>query len=83
MSEFHIEVVRLGPISKHPDADSLSITSVYGDPITGEGGYPCIMKTGTFNEGDLVTYVPVDSMAPLDNPHFEFLAKSQSPRTLD
>lgn len=29
MSEFHVEVVRVGKVEKHPNADSLSITKVY------------------------------------------------------
>lgn len=38
MSEFHVEVVRVGPVTKHPNADTLSITNIHG-------GYPVIMRT--------------------------------------
>lgn len=68
MSEFQIEVVQLGPIRKHENADSLSITDVYG-------GYPCIIKTGTFNEGDKAVYIPVDALVPVAHPDFAFLSK--------
>lgn len=57
MSEFHVEVVRVGAIEKHPNADSLSITKVHG-------GYPVIFRTGDFAEGQLAVYVPVDSIVP-------------------
>lgn len=68
MSEFYVEVVRIGKVEKHPNADSLSITQVHG-------GYPCIIKTGDFVEGDLAAYIPVDALVPTDRPMFAFLAK--------
>ena len=69
MSEFHVEVVQIGKIEKHPNADSLSITHVHG-------GYPCIFRTGQFSEGDLAAYIPVDTTVPVSDPRFAFLAKS-------
>ncbi len=66
VGEFHVEVVRIGPVSKHPDADTLSLTMV-------RGGYPVIMRTGDFAEGDLAVYVPVDAVVPADDPRWEFL----------
>src|SRR4051812_24887017 len=68
MSEFHVEVVRLGAIEPHPNADSLSITRVHG-------GYPVIIRTGEFRTGDLAVYVPVDSGGPADEPRFAFLGE--------
>jgi len=65
MSEFHIEVVRIGEITKHPDADTLGITKV--------ADYPAIVRLGEFKPGDLVVYIPVDSLCP-DNEKFYFLA---------
>jgi RNA ligase (TIGR02306 family) len=67
MSEFHVEVVRIGPVEKHPNADSLSITQIHG-------GYPCIFRTGEYQEGDLAVYVPIDSICP-NNERFAFLEK--------
>jgi RNA ligase (TIGR02306 family) len=61
MSEFHVNVVRLTNVSKHPNADSLYIAKIHG-------GYPIIFKGkehgGAFSEGDLAVYIPVDSMVP-------------------
>lgn len=65
MSEFHVEVVRIGLVEKHANADSLSITKIHG-------GYPVIFRTGEYNEGDLATYVPVDSIVP-DTETWKFL----------
>ena len=67
-SEFHVEVVKLGKIVPLPNSDTLSITDVLG-------GYPSIIKTGTFQEGDLAVYVPIDSLVPTDRPEFAFLAR--------
>lgn len=64
MSEFHVRVVKLGKIEKHPNADKLSITDVEG--------YPVIIKNGNFKEGDLAVYIPVDSIVP-DRPEWAFL----------
>lgn len=66
MSEHHIEVVRLGPVEKHENADTLAVTLVHG-------GYPCIVRIGEFSEGDLAVYVPVDAVVPVDHPRFAFL----------
>ncbi len=68
MSEFHIEIVQVGKIEKHPNADSLSVTSVFD--------YPVIIKTGDFLEGDLAVYIPVDSICP-ETPVFSFLKHSR------
>lgn len=68
MSEFHVTAVRLGPVEKHPDADTLAITKVHG-------GYPCIVRLGEYAEGDLATYIPVDSIVDTRRAEFAFLAK--------
>jgi RNA ligase (TIGR02306 family) len=73
MSEFHVRVVELGPVTKHPNADSLSLTTVGG-----EGGYPVILRTGEFHEGDRAVYVPVGAAVPLDDPRWSFLANPGS-----
>lgn len=65
MSEFHVEVVRLGEIRKHENADTLGITKVRD--------YPVIVRLGELNPGDLAVYVPVDSVVPGDDPRWEFL----------
>ena len=69
MSEFHVELVRIGAVSKHPNADALMLTSIHG-------GYPVVFRTGDFSEGDLAVYLPVDSVAP-DTEQFAFLGSSR------
>lgn len=64
MSEFRVTVVKLGPISPHPNADRLSVGQVFG--------YPVVFRTGDFSEGDLVAHIPVDSVVP-EEPHWDFL----------
>jgi RNA ligase (TIGR02306 family) len=68
LSEFHVEAVRIGEVTKHPNADSLSITNVHG-------GYPVVFRTGDFQPGDLAVYVPVDAVVPTSDPRFAFLGK--------
>ncbi len=66
MSEFHIQVVKLGKIEKHPNADTLSTSLIHG-------GYPVIMQTGLHKEGDLVVYVPEGALVPGDDPRWAWL----------
>jgi len=68
MSEFQVRVVQIGAIERHPNADNLSITR-----IGGEGGYPVILRTGEFREGDKAVYVPVTAVVPADDPRWSFL----------
>lgn len=65
MSEFHVTVVRLGPLTSHPNADTLNITKVYD--------YQVITKKDGFKEGELVVYVPIDSVVP-DTQEWHWLA---------
>jgi len=74
MSTFRVPVVKLGKIGKHPNADSLSITTVEG--------CPCIFRTGDFNEGDLAVYIPVDAVVPEHVPGTEFLGSKRRIRAV-
>jgi RNA ligase (TIGR02306 family) len=65
MSEFKVEVVRVGQIYKHENADTLSITTV-------NEGYPVVFRTGDFREGELAVYLPIDSIVP-DTEQWAFL----------
>lgn len=65
MSEFHIKVVRVGPVEKHPNADTLGVTRVFD--------YPVIVRLSETLEGSLAVYVPVDSLVPADDPRWAFL----------
>ena len=76
MSEFNVVVTQLGKIGKHPNADNLEITQVHG-------GYPCIIKAGSFKQGDLAAYIPIDAMVSIEDERFSFLGNSQSPKSID
>jgi RNA ligase (TIGR02306 family) len=69
MSNFRVPVVQIGKIGKHPNADSLSITTVEG--------CPCIFRTGDFEEGNIAIYIPVDAVVPETVPGTEFLGKKR------
>lgn len=56
-SERHVTVVRIERIEPHPNADRLSITRIHG-------GYPVVIRSDEFREGDLAVYVPVDAIVP-------------------
>lgn len=66
-SEWAVRVVQLGKVERHPDADTLSVADAEG--------YPVVVKTGEFKEGDCAVYVPVDSVVPTVLAQFAFLAK--------
>lgn len=65
-TEHNVSVVRLGDIRRHENADSLGITEV--------DGRPCIVRLAEWAPGDLAVYVPVDSLVPVSDPRFAFLA---------
>lgn len=64
MSDFHVTVVRINSIEKHPNADCLGITKIYD--------YPVIIRLGEFQEAELVAYLPIDAVVP-DEPQWAFL----------
>ena len=45
-SDSRVFAIRIESIRKHENADTLSIVDVFG-------GYPCIIRTGDFVEGDV------------------------------
>lgn len=77
MSSLLVEVVRIGDITKHPNADTLSMTTVKG--------WNCIFKDGQFNPGDLALYVPIDSVLPdalVEERGLEYLKNGARVRTV-
>ena len=66
MSTFSVTVVRVGAVSRHPNADTLSLADVRGCPV--------VLRTGSFAEGDLAVYVPVDAVVDTTVPELAFLA---------
>lgn len=73
MSEWAPQVVEIGEITKHPDADTLSYTHVLG-------GYPVIFRTGDYQEGSRAVYIPVDSVVETSRPQFSFLSDTPNYR---
>lgn len=63
-STHKVEVVRLGPLEKHPNADKLEIAKIFG--------YTVCCQVGNFKEGMLAAYIPPDSVVP-NTPEFAFL----------
>lgn len=61
MSDWLVHLVQIGKFGKHPNADSLSITQIYGQNV--------IFRTGTYQEGDLAVFLPPDSVLPMDPEH--------------
>jgi RNA ligase (TIGR02306 family) len=65
LSTHKVEVIRLGKLEEHPNAERLWITQVFS--------YPVITVKDGFKEGELVAYVPIDSVVP-DTPEWRWLA---------
>jgi RNA ligase (TIGR02306 family) len=57
MSEWNPQVVKIEKAEKHSDADTLSVYTVLGD-------YPVIDKLDKYRVGDLVGYLPIDTIVP-------------------
>lgn len=57
MADHKIEVVRVA-IESHPNADALELAKV--------GDYLSIVRKGQFKTGDLVAYIPEQSIVPID-----------------
>jgi len=74
-SEHDVRVIRIGAIERHDNADTLSITEV--------DGRPCIIRTGEYQPGDLAVYVPIDSLVPVSDARFSFLAPKGKELPLD
>lgn len=66
------EVTKVESVEKHPDADNLDIVKLYYDVIT-------IAKIGAYKAGDLVSYIPIDTI-PGDHSAFDFLGADRHKR---
>lgn len=67
MTDFYCEVARITNIERHSNADSLSVATVLN--------YPVVIKTGSYNVGDLVSYIGIEAIVP-DTEQFHFLASA-------
>ena len=58
MSKLIVEVCKVDNIEKHPNADRLSIATIKG--------WNCIVGLNQYKPGDLVIFIPPDSIVPED-----------------
>ena len=56
MSDLVVEVCSVDGVEKHPNADRLDLVYVRG--------WSCVCRRGIFHEGDMVVYIPIDSVLP-------------------
>lgn len=67
MSLHSIEVVQIGDVTPHPNADRLELTNLWG--------WQCCVGKGQFKPGDKAVYVPPDYVVPSNQPEFAFLKR--------
>ena len=65
-SEARVEVIRIGAIEPHGNADVLGVVMVHG-------GYPVCVRLSDWQPGALAAYLPVDSVVDTSRPEFAFL----------
>ena len=58
MSSLIVEVCRIQNVFPHPNADALELAHIKG--------WQCVVPKGRFAVGQLVTYIPIDSVLPLE-----------------
>lgn len=73
MSTFTVPVVTVKAVITHPNADALDILEFE------EIAWKCVDKRGTRKPGDLVVYIPIDSLVDTARPEFSFLAPRAKP----
>lgn len=77
MSSLIVEVCKIDEISKHPNADKLSIVGIKG--------WHCIVGLDEYKPGDLAVYIPPDSIVPekmANDYKLEYLKKNGRVRTV-
>ena len=67
MSNHAIEVIEIGEVREHPNADQLDVTTVWG--------WQCCVRRGDFAPGSKAVYVPPDFIVPTTRPEFAFLKR--------
>jgi RNA ligase (TIGR02306 family) len=68
LSTFTVPLVTVKSVVKHPNADALDILSFE------ECAWQCVDKRDLRKPGELVVYVPIDSVVKISRPEFAFLA---------
>ncbi len=59
MAECIVEVCKIEKVFSHPNADALELAHIKG--------WQVVIPIGKYRAGDLVTYIPIDSMIPLEH----------------
>ena len=67
MSTHAIEVVEVGELRSHPNADKLSLIDIWG--------WQCCVGKEQFRAGQKAAYIPPDYLVPTDRAEFAFLHK--------
>jgi RNA ligase (TIGR02306 family) len=73
MAETIVEVCKIELVTPHPNADALELTQIKG--------WQCVVPLGKYQAGDLVTYIPIDSLIPLEHADRWGITKYLSVRT--
>ncbi len=66
MSTHEVKVIQVDEVGEHDNADSLEVIRI--------GGYTCCVRKGQFHAGDLAAYIEPDTLVPVAEPEFAFLA---------
>jgi len=77
MSSLIVDVSKINKIEKHPNADRLRIATVKG--------WQCIIGLDDFKEGELIIFIPPDSVLPdelIDKYKLEFVRKGGRVKTV-
>ncbi len=72
MSIHAIEIIEIGEIEPHPNADRMQITHIWG--------WQCCIGINQFKRGDKAVYIPPDFLVPLSHPSFKFLLREDKPK---
>lgn len=56
MSTFKVPVTKILAVNPHPNADRLELATVYG--------FQVVVQKGKYSPGDVVIYIPIDSVLP-------------------
>lgn len=71
-----VKVVAVDSLSAIKKADFVELAHV--------GGWQCVVKKGEFKPGDRALYIEIDSLLPVSQPEFAFLAeRSEGLKTID
>ena len=73
MAEIIVEVCKIDQVASHPNADALELAQIKG--------WQCVVPIGKYRAGSLVTYIPIDSLIPLDHAERWGISKYLSVRT--